>query len=69
MSVNYSGSKCPRCQSTSFEIAEETPSKSNFILSFVRCSLCKTVVGVNDFYNIGRLIHDLAKRLKIDLNR
>lgn len=67
-SVNYSNSKCPKCQSSSFEIEEETPKGSGFKLMFVRCSSCKTVVGVADYYNIGSLLHKLAEKLHINLN-
>ena len=61
-------SKCPKCESTSFETAVESPKKSNFKLIFIRCASCGTVVGVTDYYNIGVLIHSFAKKLNIDLS-
>ncbi len=66
---NYSGSKCPKCESKNFESVLETPSKSNFKLQFIRCTSCKTVVGVLEYYNLGSLIDKLAKKLNITLNK
>lgn len=65
---NYSGSKCPKCEKTSFEVVEETPSKSNFKLEFVRCSYCKMVVGVLEYFNNGELLYKLARKLNINLD-
>lgn len=64
---NYSGSKCPSCQSSNFEIEEETPELSSFKLMFVRCKSCKTVVGVLEFSNTSYLIQKLAEKLNITL--
>lgn len=64
---NYSGSKCPKCEGTSFEMVEETPKGSRFKFMFVRCSSCKTVVGFTDYYNIGYLIQNLADKLNVKL--
>jgi len=66
--TNYSYSKCPKCEDSSFEMAEETPKGSGFKLMFVRCSSCKTVVGVIDYFNIGNLVQELATKLKVPLN-
>ena len=62
-------SKCPKCQATGFESVIETPNNSNFKLQFIRCKSCKTVVGVQDYYNIGNLLYVLAKKLNINLDR
>jgi hypothetical protein len=61
-------SKCPKCEKTSFEVALEEPRNSNFKIQFVRCSSCKTVVGVLEFYNSGALIRKLAEKLKVNLD-
>jgi hypothetical protein len=60
-------SRCPKCASSSFELENFTPRNSEFKLSFVQCSSCGAVVGVLDYYNIGQLIHDLAKKLNVHL--
>ena len=62
-------SKCPSCSNTEFEAVNETPVNSNYELIFVRCTSCKAVVGVIDFYNVGALIKKLATKLKIDLEK
>jgi len=63
-----SSSKCPKCDSSTFESVIETPKNSNFKLNFIRCASCKTVVGVLDFYNIGALIRSFANKLNINLD-
>jgi phage FluMu protein Com len=68
MSRNYSGSKCPSCKSSSFEMVEETPTGSAFIQMFVRCSDCKTVIGLTEYQNIGALINKLAKKMGLTLD-
>ena len=60
-------SKCPRCDSTSFEMVEHTPSGSSFKLMFIQCAFCKSVVGVMDYYNIGSRLLELAKKMGITL--
>jgi hypothetical protein len=60
--------KCPKCESTEFEVVNETPVNSNFELIFIRCAKCKTAIGVLDYYNVGALVKKLAKKLNIDLN-
>lgn len=65
---NYSYSKCPKCEKSTFETVLDTPNQSNFKLQFVRCSFCKTVVGVLEYYNIGALITKLAKKLNVNLD-
>jgi len=56
-------SKCSNCGSSSFEIVQNSPSKSNYKLTFVQCSSCGAVVGVMDYYNIGSRISDLEKKV------
>lgn len=60
-------SKCPKCERTSFESVIETPNNSNYKLQFIRCSSCKTVVGVLEYYNIGALLHNLARKMGFNM--
>jgi len=60
---------CPSCSNTEFEVVNETPVNSNYELIFVRCTSCKSVVGVIDYYNVGTLIKKLAAKLKVDLEK
>ena len=69
MLENYSGTKCPKCENTSFEVVNDTPKDSNFKLMYVRCYSCKTLVSVLDFFNLGTQIKKLAKGLNIDLEK
>lgn len=56
-------SKCPKCESTYFEVVEKEPSKSNYKLIFVQCSTCGCVVGTMDYFNIGSRIKDVEKKI------
>ena len=58
---NYSNTKCPKCEATRFELAEDIPSKSNFKLFYLRCSSCKTFLASLDYYSNSLIIEDLEK--------
>jgi len=60
-------STCPKCDSHTFEIVENTPKNSKFKLQFVQCSKCGAVIGVMDSYNIGSLLHKLAKAMNLQV--
>jgi predicted nucleic-acid-binding Zn-ribbon protein len=60
--------KCPKCESTSFELKENSVQGSNFRLNFVQCTHCGCVVGVQEYFNIGALIKKFAKKLNINLD-
>lgn len=66
-SLNMARSTCMKCGHTKFELVQNTPKDSNFKLYFVQCASCGGVVGVQEWDNIGALIHRLAKALKISL--
>ncbi len=63
-------SKCPNseCSSSTFESEIESPKNSNFKLQFIRCASCGTVVGTQDYYNIGFIVQKIAKKLGINLD-
>lgn len=65
MANNYSGSKCPKCEWSSFETVVETPTNSNFKLQFIRCSSCKTVVSTKEYYNLGALLEKILHKFGI----
>ena len=56
-------SKCPKCDSTSFEMKETLPRGSEYKVMFIQCSLCGAVVGVTDYFNTAVLIKKLAAKL------
>jgi len=57
-------STCAKCGGTIFTVKEKEPANSNFVLQFVECSSCGTVVGVLNFYDIGSLILDQNRALQ-----
>ena len=65
--VNYSNSKCPKCENTSFEEVTESPLKSKIMINFIRCTSCKTVIGVRECESSAELIKSLAVKLNIKL--
>lgn len=60
--------RCPHCRGTRYEIVEQTPDKSNFVLQFVQCATCGAPVSVLENYNISWLVKRLAEKLGINLN-
>ena len=44
------------------------PHGSSFKLMAVCCSSCGSVVGVTDYYNLGTLVHKIAKALNIKVD-
>ena len=62
---NYSGTKCPKCENTSFEEVQESPLKSLIMINFIRCTSCKTAIGTRECESSAKLIRVLAKKLNI----
>jgi len=56
-------STCIKCGGHLFEVKENEPHDSRFKVLFVQCRTCGGVIGAMDHYNIGALIHSLAKKL------
>ena len=57
-------SSCPKCGQHRFEIKENGPSGGAYKLMFVQCASCGTVVGVQDFYNVGAMLLQQNKAIK-----
>ena len=49
-------SKCPSCDSHTFEVQENSPSGSSYKIMLVQCSRCGTVVGSMDYWACGTLL-------------
>lgn len=64
---NYSGTKCPKCQNSAFEEITDSPLNSRIMVNFIRCTSCKTAIGIREPESSARLIKELAKRLNITL--
>lgn len=56
---NNSGTKCPKCEWTSFELVEDTPSNTQFVLNYMRCSKCKTFLQTLPYSDTNVLIDKL----------
>ena len=65
--TNYSGTKCPKCENTSFEEVMDSPLKSLIMLNFIRCASCKTAIGIREPESSAILIKELAKKINITL--
>lgn len=66
--INYSSSKCPKCENTNFEIVEDVPLNSNFKFWYLRCMTCKTLIQAIPFIDLNSRITKLAKALNINLD-
>ena len=67
-------SACPKCNGHYFEMKEAEPANALYKVNFIQCSSCGAVVGVIDYFDLGTLIHKLARALGMtlavfDLNR
>ncbi len=63
-------STCIKCEGHLFELAEHDPGGfAQHKYNLVQCSGCGTVVGAVDYYNLGTLIHQLAEKLGVPLDR
>lgn len=49
-------SKCPKCESTSFEAQNKRITPLNYDITFIQCSQCGCVVGTLDTTVVGNHI-------------
>lgn len=49
-------STCIKCDSTSFEMVEQTPHGSVHVVFFVQCAKCGGVVGVQPYFDVAELL-------------
>jgi predicted nucleic-acid-binding Zn-ribbon protein len=59
----FGGTKCAKCENSSFEIQTIEPAGSNFKFIAVQCRSCKAPFAATDFYNIGALLKDQEKKI------
>ena len=64
MTNNYSGTVCPKCDSTTFELAEDVPNGSNWKYQYLRCSECRTFLQALPMNNTNILIEQLAEEMR-----
>lgn len=64
MFANASGTKCPNCQKSGFELVEDSPSGSAWKMSYIRCTSCKTFLQALYPHNISLQIENLHEALR-----
>lgn len=66
-------SKCPKCESTSFELKASDSTGRNVIdgtvyaYAFIQCRSCGAVVGVVDGHHVPSLLEKIAAKLGFNL--
>lgn len=58
-SPNSSGTKCPKCDNTNFELVNDVPTGTKWVLLYLRCSSCKTFMQALPFDNTNTLIESM----------
>jgi len=56
-------SRCPKCNWHSFALVEIEPNGSEVKLNAIVCAQCRSVVGVTDWYAVGRNVAALARQV------
>lgn len=62
--ANHSGTKCPKCEKSNFELVEDFPTHSNFKHYYMRCSFCKTFLAAFPFLETNVLVDNLHNDVK-----
>lgn len=62
---NTSGTKCPKCGETHFELVKDFPSKGAFWMYYMRCSECKTFLQALPVYDTNGLLGTIQE----DINK
>jgi len=62
-------SKCPKCDTTRFEVKTIKPELSKFDVALVQCAACGSVVGALQSSNIFEALVDIEKHLLAILNQ
>lgn len=56
-------SKCPKCESTKFELISAKPANASFPVSFVQCVGCGCVVGALDGRAAAAVVEETHNKL------
>ncbi len=60
--------KCIKCENTSFEMVTEVVANSKQKVNFIRCTHCKSALGVLDYYDSVYFIRKLAEKLRVNID-
>lgn len=58
-----SGTKCPKCENTSFEMVIDTPKGSRYKMNYIRCISCRTFLQATDYYDVNDTLNEIKERL------
>lgn len=53
---NTSGTKCPKCENSSFELGADFPSNSKVKMNYIRCATCKTFLHAVPYFDTNLLL-------------
>ena len=53
---NSSGTKCPKCEMSDFEIVEDFPANATYKFYYIRCRSCQTFLQAIPFNDINNKI-------------
>jgi formate dehydrogenase maturation protein FdhE len=62
---NHSGTKCPKCDNSSFTLVEDFPANANFKMYYIRCASCNTFLQALPYYDTNSKIEALQE----DINK
>jgi uncharacterized protein with PIN domain len=62
--ANSSGTICPSCQKSGFELVEDFPKGSAWKMQYIRCSNCKTFLQALYADNVSIQIYNLHEAMK-----
>lgn len=57
-------SRCPHCESTTFEVTTQEPYHSNYKLVFVQCSRCGAPFSAQPYFNEFDKLVQIEERIK-----
>jgi hypothetical protein len=62
-----SGTKCPKCENTTFEMVSDYPKNSKHKMYYIRCCSCRTFLHATDYYDVNRTLNEIKKHLGMSI--
>lgn len=53
---NSSGTRCPKCENSRFELVEDFPTKSAYKMYYIRCIGCRTFLHAIPYFDTNNKI-------------
>lgn len=70
MTANNSGTKCPKCDSTNFELVKDFPTNASWVMQYIRCSVCKSFLQALYVDNVSlqvKNLHEDVRKIKVKI--